>query len=265
MPTLAPTPRNQTVPHSDALNLLAGEIRRIAHLAAETEKTTPIPTCQGWTLADLVAHVARVHVRATRMVRDLAQTRIDPRSFDVRVPADWAEVPAWLQRLGGELVDTLRQADPDAPMYALGKDQHVRSWIRRMLNETTIHRVDVEIAAGLESPIEPAVAVDIIDELLDLLPAAASIHPRIRELRGDGETIHFHATDLDGSDLPGEWLITLEPHGFRWSRAHVKGAVAVRGTIQDLALFAYGRRPQRELQVFGDTALLAHWSANSAL
>jgi uncharacterized protein (TIGR03083 family) len=265
VPTLAPTPRSQTVPHLDALNLLAGEIRRIAQLAAETDKRTPIPACPGWTLADLVEHVARVHVRATRMVRDLAQTRIDPRRIDLSVPADWSEVPAWLQRVGGELVDTLRAADPDAPMYALGKDQHVRSWFRRMLNETTIHRVDVELAAGLESPIEPAVAVDIIDELLDLLPAAASFHPRIRELRGDGETIHLHATDLDGSDLPGEWLITLEPHGFRWSRAHVKGAVAVRGTVQDLALFAYGRRSQNELQVFGDTPLLAHWSANAAL
>jgi uncharacterized protein (TIGR03083 family) len=249
----------------DALNLLASEIRRIAHLAAETDKRTPIPACPGWTLADLIDHVARVHLRTTLMVRDLATTRIDPRSIDLAAPADWSGVPAWFLRQGDDLVATLRAADPDAPMFAWGKDKHVRFWIRRMLNETTIHRVDVEVAAGLESPIEPAVAVDIIDELLDLLPAAASFRPRIRELRGDGETIHLHATDLDGSSLPGEWLITLEPHGFRWSRAHVKGAVAVRGTIHDLALFAYGRRSQNELQVFGDTSLLAHWSANSAL
>jgi uncharacterized protein (TIGR03083 family) len=147
----------------------------------------------------------------------------------------------------------------------------VSFWIRRMLHETTIHRTDAEAAAGVASRIEPAVAVDAVDELLELLPYAAIFNPHIRDLRGDGETIHLHATDLDGGELPsgdlnGEWLITLEPEGFRWSHAHVKGAAAVRGKAQDLALFVYGRRKvgEPELEVLGDRSLLAYWSAKSA-
>jgi uncharacterized protein (TIGR03083 family) len=265
VPTLAPTPRSQTLPHMDAINHLDGEIRRIAELAADTDQYTPIPSCPGWDLADLIDHVARVHVRSSRMVRELAKQRVDLRAVKTGRPEAWAEVPAWFLRQGAEMTATLRAADPDAPMYAWGDDQHVRFWIRRMLNETTVHRADAEAAAGVRSAIEPAVSVDIIDELLDLLPAAAYFRPEVRELRGDGETIHLHATDLEGTGLPGEWLITLEPHGFRWSRAHVKGAVAVRGTVQDLALFAYGRRRQSQLDVFGDISLLDHWSAHSAL
>jgi uncharacterized protein (TIGR03083 family) len=265
VPTLAPTPRNQTVPHRDAFNLLDGEIRRIAELAADTDEHTPIAACPGWDLAALVDHIARFYVRNAKMVRELAKARIDPRTIETGQPADWADVPAWLLRLGAEMIATLRAADPDAQMFAWGKDQHARAWIRRALNETTVHRVDLEAAAGVEGPIEPAVAVDIIDELLDMLPYLASLRPAVRELHGDGETIHFHATDLAGTGLPGEWLITLEPNGFRWSRAHVKGAVAVRGPVRDLALFAYGRRKQNSLDVFGDTSLLDHWSAHSTL
>jgi uncharacterized protein (TIGR03083 family) len=151
-------------------------------------------------------------------------------------------------------------------MYSWGSDKHASFWIRRMLHETTIHRTDAEAAAGVVSRIEPAVAVDAVDELLDLLPYAGFFRPNVRDLRGDGETIHLHATDLDGSGLPGEWLITLEPEGFRWSHAHVKGAVAVRGSAQDLALFVYGRRKAADalLDVVGDGSLLAYWSANSA-
>ena len=121
-------------------------------------------------------------------------------------------------------------------------------------------------AAGVASRIEPAVAVDAVDELLELLPFADFFRPNVRDLRGDGETIHLHATDQVGGNLPGVWLITLEPEGFRWSHAHVKGAVAVRGAAQDLELFMYGRRKAADakLDVVGDLSLLAYWSANSA-
>jgi hypothetical protein len=88
----------------------------------------------------------------------------------------------------------------------------------------------------------------------------------VRELHGDGETIHLHATDLDGSQLPGEWLITLEPDGFRWSHAHVKGAAAVRGTARELALWLNHRLPDSApgLERLGEEPLLAYWGAKTA-
>ncbi len=266
MPTLAQSPRQRTVRHETAIDLLDGEIRRIAELVADTAPTTPVPTCDGWDMAALVRHVALIHAWARTMVERQTPTRIPQRSIDAEPPTDWTAVPAWFSRNGAQLVDALRNADPDAPMYSWAADKHVRFWIRRMLHETTIHRTDAEATAGVVSRIEPAVAVDAVDELLELLPYADFFRPNVRDLRGDGETIHLHATDLDSTNLPGEWLITLEPEGFRWSRAHVKGAVAVRGAAQDLVLFMYGRRKAADakLDVIGDLSLLAYWSANSA-
>jgi len=76
----------------------------------------------------------------------------------------------------------------------------------------------------------------------------------------------LHATDLDGVDLPGEWLITLEPDGFRWSHAHVKGAAAVRGTVRDLALWLNGRLAQDDAAVerLGEEPLLTYWRAKTS-
>ncbi|HEU5429957.1 MAG TPA: maleylpyruvate isomerase family mycothiol-dependent enzyme [Actinocrinis sp.] len=265
MPTLAPSPRRRTVRHETAIDLLDGEIRRIAELVADTPPSAPVPGCGDWTLSDLIDHVGLLHLWVRTMVEKLAPERIDRRPMTSGMPRDWSAVPAWFSQNGAALVAALRAADPDAPMYSWAADKHVSFWIRRMLHETTIHRTDAEAAAGVASRIEPAVAVDAVDELLDVLPFAALFQPKVRELRGDGETIHLHATDLDGDELPGEWLITLEPEGFRWSHAHVKGAAAIRGKAQDLALFIYGRRKvgDPELDVLGDLSLLAHWTAKS--
>lgn len=266
MPTLAQSPRQRTVRHETAIDLIEGEIRRIAELVADTAPNAPVPTCVGWDMKALVWHVALIHKWVRTMVERLSPTRIPRRTDDAEPPADWTAVPAWFSRNGAELVSVLREADPDAPMYSWAADKHVSFWIRHMLHETTMHRTDAEAAAGVVSRIEPAVAVDAIDELLELLPYAGFFRPKVHDLRGDGETIHLHATDLDGSGLPGEWLITLEPDGFRWSHAHVKGAAAVRGRAQDLAMFVFGRRKATDplLDVIGDTSLLAYWTANSA-
>jgi len=266
VPTLAPSPRRRTVRSETAIDLIDGEIRRFAELIADTDPKAPVPGCGDWTLADLVLHVANAHQWAGGMVAKLTPVRIERRPSDTVLPEDWSATPAWFTRNGAELVAALRAVNPDAPMYSWGEDKHAGFWIRRMLHETTIHRTDAEAAAHVAGGrIEPAVAVDAVDEFLENLPFVKAFRPAVRDLHGDGETIHLHATDLEGTSLPGEWLITLEPHGFRWSHAHVKGAAAVRGTAQDLALFLYGRRKAGDpaLEILGDFSLLAHWSAKS--
>jgi uncharacterized protein (TIGR03083 family) len=264
VPTLAPSPRQETIAAQDAIGLLRAEIRRTAELTANLKADTPVPTCPGWTAADLVHHVTLLHGWVGRMVATLAPERLRREQSDVRLP-DWPVVPAWFTLSGMRLADILAEADPNAPMYSWTPDRRVGFWIRRLLHETTVHRTDLEAALGEESRIEPAVASDAIDELLEILPSAAAFRPSIDDLHGDGETIHLHATDTDGADVPGEWLITLEPHGYRWSHSHVKGAVAVRAPLSDLALFMYGRLRAQDVTVVGDTALLAHWTARAVL
>jgi hypothetical protein len=79
--------------------------------------------------------------------------------------------------------------------------------------------------------------------------------------------VHLHATDQGSDAHPGEWLITLEPHGFRWSHAHVKGAAAVRGSARELSLWLNHRLPAGApgIELLGEEPLLAYWGAKTAL
>ena len=108
-------------------------------------------------------------------------------------------------------------------------------WPRRMAQETTIHRVDAEQAAGLPvGAIEPAFAVDGIDELLAIFVQVfgAARSP------GDDRTVHVHATDTEG-----EWLIRFEPDAVIVGERSRQRDAAVRGPAAELLLWLWGRRP----------------------
>lgn len=238
---------------------VVAEVDRIAEVARGSDLTAPVPTCPGWTVTDLLVHLGGTQRWAEHIVRTKAPQRVPFRQV-VEEPGEGADPVEYLTDGVAPLLAALRAADPDEPVWAWGEDRHQRFWPRRMLHEALIHRADVELAFGLEPVIDKAVAVDALEEFLANLPYAHSIAPRLAELASTSQTLHLHATDTDG-----EWLITLPPEGYTWSRGHAKGDLAVRGPIADLLLMTYGRRPADALTVFGDHDLLARWLTTTAL
>jgi uncharacterized protein (TIGR03083 family) len=163
---------------------------------------------------------------------------------------DGPELVDWFAAGIAPLTDALAAAGPNAPAFSWTDDHTTGFWARRQANELAIHRWDGQCAAGATAPVARELAVDGIDEFFDLIP----FWRRADEVKGDGETLHFHCTDGDG-----EWLATLTPAGLTVTREHAKGTVAARGSASDLMLFLYGRVPAADLEVFGDAALLARW------
>lgn len=253
---------SHTWDHARYCDAIDAEIARFAAAVEAAAPALPIPTCPPWTLAELVKHAGAIHRRIERMVRERATQWLALGQAELGLPADEAGYAAWLAAGAAPLVATLRAASPDDPIWAWGTDQGVRFWSRRMLHETTVHRADAELALGREPAIDPAVAVDAVDEFLDLLPWATRSAPHVAELRGAGESLHFHCTDT-----AGEWLIRLGSGGFTWDHGHAKASVAVRGTATDLLLLVYGRRRPDEARYeqFGDSALLARWLEKTAI
>lgn len=159
----------------------------------------PVPTCPGWTVADLTRHVAEVYLHKTLAMREGAE----PETFPP--PGLAGEEPvALLDRayagLRAEFV-ARKPADPAGSWYT--PDQTVGFWIRRMAQETVIHRIDAELGAGQPvAPVPGDLAIDGIDELLKVFVAFS-----VAEW-GD------YFTEVLGSS-PG-WTYTVRTDGATW-------------------------------------------------
>jgi uncharacterized protein (TIGR03083 family) len=252
------------------------EIARFVELVRAADPATPVPSCPGWTVADLVKHHGMSHRRVEHVVRHRVREPVWSKDLEPGLPDDQADYPAWLAAGAGPLLATLRAADPDAPMWTNGADQHARYWARRILYEAVVHRADAELAVGRKPDIDAETAVDGIDEFLTNLPFFRWVAEAVAELPHDGRAVRLHATDHEG-----EWMVTLDPAGFSWQRrhgtatsheAHRKGTqpapcVTVEGSAGDLLLLTYGRLPPADdrFAVAGDGRFLAQWLEKSAL
>jgi hypothetical protein len=140
--------------------------------------------------------------------------------------------------------------------------QNSQFYARRFTHESAMHRADATLALGRQYTLDPQVALDTIDEWMELgaLPMHFEVHPWVRELFGPSRTLHFHATDT-APEAQAEWFVDLTGEVIVWRRAHEKAAVAVRGSLTDLALVVYKRLPadSERLEVLGDAELFDYW------
>ncbi len=231
------------------LDLFDVERDRLAEVAVG-HLDRPVPTCGDWDVARLVAHTARVFafVEATR-----AAGSVDA---PVRVPApepDAGVVDA-LRTAGDAVASGLRSAEATDPVWSWSDDRTVAFWRRRLAYEAAIHRVDAELAVGLEpTPVDAELAADGIDEWMTTyaVPEGRGPEPAI-----NGEaSVHLHCTDTDG-----EWMLRWEAGQVSLTREHGKGDVAARGPAWGLLLACYGRTDpvaDEAIEVFGDAELLA--------
>lgn len=241
--------------------LLADEVDRFSRVLDEVARTARVPSCPDWAVRDLVEHIGTIHRWAAHMVRVLAPERVPSSALELGMPDSPDDLPAWFAAGKDILLDSFRGADPDAAMWAWGSDAHVRFWPRRMLHETTIHRVDAELARGTAPAVDVAVAVDGVDELLDNLPCAVRFRPAVAELKGDGQLLRLAATDAGVA-----WSLHLDPAGYRWDHDEADAPTAeVRGTASDVLLVLYSRAPKDAVDMTGDAALFDRWLTNSAL
>ncbi|MCF3101743.1 maleylpyruvate isomerase family mycothiol-dependent enzyme [Streptomyces roseoverticillatus] len=243
--------------HRDAV---AAETARFVHVLRGADLAAPVPTCPGWTLADLVRHSGSVQRWFAALLRKRIQERPLSREVELRLPESEDGYADWLADSAAEAASAFAGVDPEAPMWAWGADQHEGFWARRMLFETLVHRADAELALGRTPVIDPALATDGVDEFLVNLPFATPFAPGVAELRGTGETLRFRCTDTDG-----DWTVRLRPDGFGLEPSPAGADATVQGSAADLLLLVYGRlhRDAPAFEVSGDEDLLKRWAAHS--
>ncbi len=200
--------------NSRFLESLDADYRRMREVAPG-HLQAPVPTCPDWVVADLVRHVGEVYLHKVECMRLGAETESDwpPAGLKDEEPLEL------LDRSYADLVQELttrNPADRGGTWYA--PDPTVGFWFRRMAQESVIHRVDAELAAGADvAPIPDDLAIDGIDELLRVFVAysvAAWTDYFEEALAGSpGRTIKFEAKATAGSPRV-TWLVKTSPGEF---------------------------------------------------
>ncbi len=146
----------------DFVRHLRSDAMRLAEVAAPN-LTARVPSCPEWDVAELVRHTAAVYQHK------LACMRLGRRPEESEWPHDApdGDVVKWLTDGLDDLVSEMTSRGPSAPSYTwFPPDQTVGFWFRRMAQETAVHRVDGELAAGSVTPIDSGLAIDGVDEIL---------------------------------------------------------------------------------------------------
>jgi uncharacterized protein (TIGR03083 family) len=213
--------------------------------AAERDLSATIASCPGWDVRDAVRHTAQVYEHKLACVA-LGGPAPDP------WPPQWPEGSdslAWFDDAHRRVVEMLRTTDPGAPSWTWWPDDQTAGfWLRRMAQETAVHRVDVELAFGTATPVDPELAADGIDELLYLMLAGDWTGDEQPDLTGTvavvtpkrSWTIRMAGDRVDVDEAEGEDV-----------------AATVAGEPAALLLWLWGRAPDEAVTLSGEPAQIA--------
>ena len=237
---------------SDFLAALVRDGNAFRVAAASAPLNAQVPSCPGWTNADLVAHLSEVHYFWAAVVTDRvtgwAQVSRAERAPDAELLSRYDETFA-------RVMEVLAATDPATQVWTWSEQQDAAFVIRRMAQETAIHCWDAALTAGRQVSVDAQLASDGIDEFLQhFLPnVAVGAEP----VAG---SVHIHC-----GDTPGEWTIRPAAEGYDITREHAKGDCALRGDASNLLLVLWRRLGPGAIDVVGDTGVAERFLAATNL
>lgn len=230
LPTMiAPTGR----PWLDEFETTAERFRTVIAAAADADAlTSSVPSCPDWDLQELTGHLGETHLWAAGILGGA-----DPRDRPQEEPAGDASLADWYIGTAERLHRALAKAGPDMPCWTLIKDQRTALfWQRRQVHETVIHLWDAQHALGQHTEIDPALALDGVAEVAEVM------YPRmLRSERTEPlpKSLNLLATDLDAGPViigdaepsllvraPAAELLLLVWHHLPWNPAYGRDEAA---------------------------------------
>lgn len=225
------------------LECLEADYTRLREVASDA-LGKPVPTCPGWIGEDLVRHVAEVYLHKTETMRQGTW----PAPWPPELPRDSL---AALDDAYRQLVGELAMREPsDQALTWYGPDQTVGFWLRRMAQETVIHRLDAEAAAEVpHDPIPADLAEDGIDEVLVCFLAYASAeYP---------DELSEHLAECDGRTVQvaiegAGWQVQLGPEEITVERGESDPEAGVFGSADAVLRWVWRRAGDGVVQLDGN-------------
>jgi len=254
---------------------------RLAESARAAGPDAPVPTALEWTAADVVEHLGVTQ----NLVAEILERRItDPTQLPtemVAMPADPLSWSDWLGESSGRAAAAASDDALEAPVFNAAGDQRTggQFWLHSLLNEAVVHGFDAAAAAAGTAEaaaatydIDADVAAELVTNHLAMLtsPTWAALRSESADaVRGNGETLRWHATDGSSSDTSGDWFVERRPGGATWQHQDEAADVTVSGPAGSLLLILTRRLPLVHGQadavtIDGDVDLARHWLQNTA-
>lgn len=251
------------LPFADYLAHLRSDSARFHAVLASVPSHAPVPSCPDWDADDLLFHLAVVQSFWATVVRDQA-SREAAEAVNPDRPRDRDALQQLGTRASAELERALAASDPATPAWSWWPaDQTVGFTFRRQAHEALIHRVDAELTSGQRTSLEPALAADGVDEVLERMyggpPAWGTFTP------DPSRIVRFTSADTGHT-----WTVTVGrfvgTHP-RTGTAYDEGCLApaamdaevsaeVVGTAADLDCWLWRRPAVGEVQTSGDQTTL---------
>jgi uncharacterized protein (TIGR03083 family) len=200
----------------DCIAAITAHSAGLAEAARDADLQAPVEHCPGWSVADLVWHLSEVHWFWGTIVSELL-TAPPPDDRRPGRPADDELVDGFVAGAAA-LVQALREADQFAHCWTwAGWQQDVAFVTRHQVQEAAVHHWDAahagaahdtaqdtarDTAQDTDWHLDPAVAADCVDEMLDVALPSDADHddPPNEPLAG--------SFALRASDTGDAWLVT---------------------------------------------------------
>lgn len=253
---MAPTPE-------DYLAAVRRETARFRAVLAEADLEAVVPTCPGWSVGDLLHHLAEVQWFWSRVLSE--NVTDDPDLEEPLRAEDRDGLLGFLDQAHAALTEQLETLDPGEHRWSWSEEQTVGFTLRRQAHEALVHRLDAELAVGAaRAEVDPPLAADGVDEALRVMfggvPGWATFTPT------EGAAIRLATTDTDDT-----WTIVLgrfagvAPSGNRYDEVMldvVDGpdlpdpTATVSAAAADLDAWLWNRPTLGPVERTGDDAIL---------
>jgi hypothetical protein len=198
----------------------------------DADPAAQVPTRPGWTVQDLVVHVARFLETSTAYLRTGSRNPMRPPA-----PRGGLSPLEYLDLQVAEAGEVLTAVPGNRPVWTFSPAAPDLSWVwhRRIAHETVLRRFDAQTVVRQVATTDTDLCVDGIDEVLTTIVAA--------KLDGDSPSEVSGTAVVRPTDVPESWLISLTEGEVPQTRAAAPGE-------------------EGDAQVTGDAELVYFWLWN---
>ena len=224
-------------------------------LARSTALNAAVPSCPGWTVAELVHHLTEVQ----HFWGSIVDGRLgDPGGVAAQDRPVEEALVGQFENAHRLLADALGNADPGDHCWSWSDDGGTIGWVaRRQHHEAAIHLADLELAAGRRPSLHHDSAVDGIHEMIDVMlgdfPAWMTYEPLwLVEIDVDEfDVATLMTVGLLSGKGPESGQVYLDLPGARRAEYGLPDAI-VSGPADAMDLWLWGRGPVDALAVTGE-------------